>query len=525
MGHYDFEDIEGVAVRPPTTDESSPERLRELARKQSILLETMRALTSTLVLDDVLAHAARSAGEVMGVFSADINVYSAAENTMTEVAYWALEVTPEDEEYTGSSISLDARPDYYPHVDAPVMQERQLDDPDFPEEERAVAARWNEQSALTVPLLYGDRFIGLMSCMEKRRPHRFTDEDKELFRLLAVPAALAIHNAQTFQREEMRNERLVNLLGAAQKVAAALDRDEVARAVCEAAPGLFPARSCVASVWFQDAGGSFAAACATDAPRPGPLWPPDDLAEAALAGGGAARSAEGAVPARLVVPLRGRDAVVGFVDLTDRGRAAFTEDESEVLEILVTQAETALENSRLYSEIERQAISDGLTGLANQRYVRERLRQEVSRARRTGGSFSLLMLDLDDFKLVNDRHGHQVGDAVLRRFARLLEQHLREGVDLAARYGGDEFVALLPDAGEGSAEGVTDVAFTIAERVRASLEETKITAGDVSVAVTVSVGVARYPNDADDEETLVLAADKALYLAKRLGKDRVEVFG
>ena len=135
------------------------------------------------------------------------------------------------------------------------------------------------------------------------------------------------------------------------------------------------------------------------------------------------------------------------------------------------------------------------------------------------------MLDLDDFKLVNDRHGHQVGDAVLRRFARLLEQHLREGVDLAARYGGDEFVALLPDAGEGSAEGGTDVAFAIAERIRSSLEETKITAGDVSVAVTVSVGVARYPNDADDEETLVLAADKALYLAKRLGKDRVEVFG
>jgi diguanylate cyclase (GGDEF)-like protein len=217
--------------------------------------------------------------------------------------------------------------------------------------------------------------------------------------------------------------------------------------------------------------------------------------------------------------------VVGYVELTDSGRAAFSTDESEILEILVTQAETALENSRLYGEIERQATSDPLTGLANQRYVRERLRQEVSRAHRTGASFSLLMLDLDDFKLVNDRHGHQVGDDVLRRFAELLERHLREGVDLAARYGGDEFLVLLPDVGEASAGTGRDAALTIAERVRFSLEQTELLVGDRSVTLTVSVGVARYPDDADDEETLVRAADKALYLAKRLGKDRVESFG
>ena len=249
-----------------------------MARKQSLLLETMRALTSTLVLEDVLALAARSAAQVMGVFSADINVYSPHENTMTEVAYWALEVTPEDEAYTGSTISLDERPDYYPFVDEPVLVERQLDDPAFPPREREIAAQWNEKSALVVPLLYGQRFIGVMGCMEKRHVRRFTDEDKELFRLLAVPAALAIHNAQMFQREEMRNRRLVNLLGAAQNVAAALDRDEVARRVCDEAPGLFPSRSCTAAVRFLDAAGSATTVCTTQGASPGPVGPADELA-------------------------------------------------------------------------------------------------------------------------------------------------------------------------------------------------------------------------------------------------------
>ena len=507
----------------PRDDE--PARLRDLARKQSVLLETMRALTSTLVLEDVLALAARSAAEVMGVFSADINVYSPAENTMTEVAYWALEVTPEDEEYAGSSISLDERPDYYPFVDHPVVIERQLDDPGFTEQEREIAARWGEKSALVAPLLYGDRLIGLMGCMEKRRMRRFSDEDKELFRLLAVPAALAIHNAQMFQQEEMRNRRLVNLLGAAQKVAAALDRDELARRVCEAAPGLFPTRACSAAVRFlADEDGSAAPAAAQDVSPAAPLTP-DPLVAAALESGVLVASPEGEVPVRLMVPLLSQGAAVGLVELTDRGRVAFSPEESEVLEILVTQTETALENSRLYGEIERQAISDDLTGLANQRYFRERLRQEVSRSRRLATSFSLLIVDLDDFKLVNDRLGHQAGDDVLQGFAALLAGQLREGVDLAARYGGDEFAVILPDVGEaGTGEAGKQAAAVVAERLRLSLNECELAAGDASVALTLSAGVAGFPGDATDDDGLFNAADKALYLAKRLGKDRVEVF-
>ncbi len=536
------DEIEEAPENGDVGDAETLQRLRDLTRRQALLLETMRALTSTLVLEDVLDLAARSAAEAMGVSSADINVYSAAENTMTEVAYWALEVTPEDEAYTGSSILLDERPFYYPHVADPMLVERQLDDPDFAEAERVIAEEWGELSGLVAPLLYGGQLIGLMGCMEKRRKRRFTDEDKELFRLLTVPAALAIHNAQTYQHEEVRNRRLVNLLGAAQKVAGALDRDEVARCIRQEATVLFPTRSCTADVCFTHAPGEAPAGSAS-APSPVHEAPPrDELVATALQSRAATRSAAGAIPPRLVVPLVQRGAAVGYVDLHDNSRAAFSDSESEFVQILVTQAETALENARLYGELERQAITDGLTGLYNQRYFYDRLRQEFTRAQRLGTAFSLVMLDLDDFKLVNDHHGHQVGDEVLRGVARLLLGTLRSGVDLAARYGGEEFAVILPSVGpeaeatsEANAALVASVsaathdhlAAGIAERIRAGLDQAEFAVNGCEnpVRITLSGGVARFPGDADDSEGLVRAADKALYLAKRLGKNRVESFG
>ena len=191
----------------------------------------------------------------------------------------------------------------------------------------------------------------------------------------------------------------------------------------------------------------------------------------------------------------------------------FGEEQQMTAASLAAQAVVALENARLHRIVERQALVDGLTGLANRRQCETLLATELARAERFEDSLALVMADLDDFKDVNDRHGHPAGDIVLREFADVLRDTLRDA-DVAGRWGGEEFVLVLPG---------TDVegAVRLAERVRAELRNRAILAPDGSpISITASFGVAAFPQ-ADSEPKLVAAADSALYGAKRAGKDRV----
>jgi diguanylate cyclase (GGDEF)-like protein len=191
----------------------------------------------------------------------------------------------------------------------------------------------------------------------------------------------------------------------------------------------------------------------------------------------------------------------------------FNEDEGRLAHWLAAQASIALENARLHRAVEQQAITDDLTGLANRRRFGETLSLEVSRAERFGGSLALVLADLDDFKRVNDLYGHQVGDDVLRRFAELMRESVRE-FDLAVRHGGEEFAILLPET---DLEGGVRLAERLADSLRAAHFGSP---GGETFAVTSSFGVAAFP-DAGSAEQLMLTADRALYRAKKEGKDRV----
>ena len=195
-----------------------------------------------------------------------------------------------------------------------------------------------------------------------------------------------------------------------------------------------------------------------------------------------------------------------------RGRP-FSEDEGRLAHWLAAQASIALENARLHRAVEQQAITDHLTGLANRRRFSESLSLEVSRAERFGGTLSLVLADLDDFKRVNDAYGHHVGDEVLRRFASVMQESVRE-FDLAVRYGGEEFAVLLPET---DLEG----GVRLAERLATALRGTRFMGpgGDI-FSVTSSFGVSAFPDFTSADE-LMLAADRALYRAKEEGKDRV----
>ena len=193
--------------------------------------------------------------------------------------------------------------------------------------------------------------------------------------------------------------------------------------------------------------------------------------------------------------------------------ALYSEAEEQRIRESVSQAAPVLANLRNLAVAEIRAATDGLTGLPNKRAVTDALKRTFAQAAMTKSPLALLLLDLDHFKLVNDQHGHGAGDQVLAGVGAALRGVLRVR-DFAGRYGGEEFAVLLPD---------TDIAaaLVIAERVRAAIAE--VTLPGTEVAVTVSVGVAGFPEHANTLERLERLADAALYVAKRKGRNRVEL--
>jgi diguanylate cyclase (GGDEF)-like protein len=175
----------------------------------------------------------------------------------------------------------------------------------------------------------------------------------------------------------------------------------------------------------------------------------------------------------------------------------------------------SIENVDLHETISMQAVTDELTGLYNLRHFHDSLDTELERSRRFGTNVGLVMLDIDDFKRINDTFGHQQGDLVLIEVARVL-RNLSRDIDEPARYGGEEMAVVLPQTDVGGAE-------LLAERMRAAVEELAIDRldGKGPLTVTASFGVASLPQSARDKASLIAEADAALYRAKRAGKNRV----
>ncbi|MDX6697765.1 MAG: hypothetical protein QOE65_1162 [Solirubrobacteraceae bacterium] len=218
----------------------------------------------------------------------------------------------------------------------------------------------------------------------------------------------------------------------------------------------------------------------------------------------------------LVHPLRPDDgAVQGLVSIARRGDA-FSPDERELFHYLAAQASVSMENVDLHELVQRQAVTDELTGLFNHRRFQEVVASEVERARRFEQPVGLVMLDIDNFKSVNDTYGHQQGDVVLREVSGVLRANSRD-IDEPARYGGEELAVALPQT---DLEGT----YLLAERVRTAIEALAVPRvdGRGTLSVTASFGVAALPETADDKQSLIAAADAALYRAKGSGKNRTE---
>jgi diguanylate cyclase (GGDEF)-like protein len=217
-------------------------------------------------------------------------------------------------------------------------------------------------------------------------------------------------------------------------------------------------------------------------------------------------------PARpLEIPVTYRNSIIGELVVEDDKPGRNWEDEEELMVKTVSdQLAVAISHARLFRQVQTQAMTDSLTGLYNHRYFQERLEREVKLADRNNEPVSLILLDLDHLKKINDTFGHRSGDAALCHVARVMQETVRD-VDICARYGGEEFVVILPQCGR-------EDAIAVAERLREAIAGTPVAKLG---QITASLGVASYPSVGRTKEELVEMADRAMYLAKAAGRNRV----
>jgi len=218
----------------------------------------------------------------------------------------------------------------------------------------------------------------------------------------------------------------------------------------------------------------------------------------------------------IIAPLICQERVVGILNLADKMQGeGFTSEDIALIELFSQLVGASIGNIKLFEKIQRQATTDGLTGLANHKRFYEVLEKELWRSRRYGGQISLIMVDIDNLKKINDTYGHRAGDKVIKRISSKIRECIRQ-IDTAARYGGDEFAVILPNT------SLTDAVF-VAGRMVDAVAQSPIIWKKEQIGLSISVGLGQY-DAASSPEDITSRSDQALYTAKQAGKNTVRIF-
>jgi diguanylate cyclase (GGDEF)-like protein len=400
---------------------------------------------------------------------------------------------------------------------------------DVSQDPRYVPGLAEARSNLAVPLIVGNRVAGVMN-VESERLYAFTSEHEKLLTVLGTQAALGILAFQAQAELRQRIDQLSALykisnlaseagaLGATlnsmleisgevipQGQSAILLLDESRRYLRVAA-----GQGYQAAVRFLEipVGQGVTGRCA----ETGLTQVVNDIEgledeESYIPGVPGARS-------EVAVPLVADGVIIGVFNAESVEPSAFSDEHVQTLTVIARQAAEVIRSAQLLEETRRLAITDALTGLFNRRHFNQQLEENVGRAARYDEPLALVFLDVDHFKSVNDKFGHQAGDRCLQALARTLRESVRDS-DQIARIGGEEFAVLLIRADR-------ELSLSIAERLRNRIDDLILEEDPpLPVDLTASLGIAFFREDGNDPKSLLRAADRALYTAKRLGRNRV----
>jgi len=385
-----------------------------------------------------------------------------------------------------------------------------------------------DESMLVVPMRYDGVTIGVIT-LSRLGLDGFTDVDLQLLTILADQAATALESARLLTRSQELAGELRRLLAMSSELSGSLDPRQVANLIAGHLATAMQADECAISYWDRPSGKveSLGYYPALRLDELEPFFLVDGFPETLRAlerqetviidaTDPQADPAEVALMTRegnrmlAMLPLVAKGQSIGLVELFSRSEQRWDGEQLDLARTMANEAAMALENARLYEDARKLADRDPLTGFYNHRFLHERLGEEAVRSQRGRRPLSVLMLDLDDFKLVNDTFGHLFGDRMLVWCAELIRSTLR-GSDIPARYGGDEFAVILPDTNP-------DEARTAAERIlEAFRDQPFVGAQRGPVPLAGSIGIATFPADGRTATELIAAADEALYRVKREG--------
>ena len=400
------------------------------------------------------------------------------------------------------------RPIYSPNV---------LNDPNY------ISSAQSTRSELAIPLMVRDEVVGVLDCQSENEDH-FDNDKIDLLTLFSTQASMALQNAKLYSLERQRARHLEVINAIARETTAVLDQEELLIKVCAVIQQTFQVGH--VSVLLRDNEGLMLrasqgrfTACAIAGGR---LATTSGLWGRTLATGKTIIENDvhtcpeyvsfyQETQSRMCIPLVSFGQTLGVLMLESEQVASFHEADVESLEAVADICATAIQNAHYVERVKQLAYLDGLTGIFNRRYFEMRVVEEIDRARRFNSGMAVLMIDIDQFKRLNDDFGHLLGDEVLRQVSSMFQGQVRK-IDVVCRYGGEEFGILLSQTNP-------QHALAVAEKLRRLVETWQFPG--VPQSVTISAGVATFPDHGTTRDELVKAADAGLYAAKQGGRNRV----